>query len=174
MKAAQLFVLLIPLLTGCGSIEYYSYEGTQTNLPHSDSAFSHMIEGMPIYHGYPSKPYIVLGCISLVDVPPPRTVRLAKAHGADALVVLDQQAVQTGSWHVPEQKQVNYQANTFGTSAFQPSLSPYSPTYGTYNGRTEGTATITTTPAYDIPITHKTARLWAIQFTNAPPGMTKP
>ena len=86
------FVLF--LLSGCGTTTFYPYVGQQHNWPTSPGAFTKPGTTIPVYYGWPPRPYIVLGFIDAVQGRPrfaPDVIELAaekaKELGADAIVV---------------------------------------------------------------------------------------
>jgi len=149
-------LILAAMLTGCGTFNYQSYEGQQQQWPTSLDSFAHEVNGMKIYHGYPPKPYTILGKAFGVDISAERMVSMAKVRGADAMILQSQDQVQGQPIHIAEETHINYQSSAFGTLTPGPIAS--------YNDTTHGNATIVTSPAYDIPVVHNSVVLVFIKF----------
>jgi hypothetical protein len=100
MKSLPVILAVSMLLFGCTyyTESYAQYEGPQQNWPVSTGATVNRQEGVPIYYGLPSRPYVVLG--KLVASSYGNTLsglaRRAKAHGADAVIFWDSRVVNSG------------------------------------------------------------------------------
>ena len=152
------------LASGCGSINYFEYSGTQERWPQTNGAFFTRVNGMPIYHGFPDRPYTVLGEAYTVDYSPERMVRFARAHGADALILIEDRNVQTGTYVIPASSTVTYSSSTYGSAQTTGYVSPYTSLNTTSGSATQGTAQITATPEKDIPIYQRTDDLRLIRW----------
>ncbi|HRZ36565.1 MAG TPA: hypothetical protein P5534_09375 [Candidatus Paceibacterota bacterium] len=95
MKRLFLFGALIPItLTGCDTMDFSRYQGEQRAWP-TGNAFADGVFAVPVYHGWPEKPYAVLGCIQFAnpnidwnrgDIK--MAARQAKEAGGDAVVLI--------------------------------------------------------------------------------------
>ncbi len=82
------------LLTGCAS-NFTPYEGAQQNWPVSQGGLVNRKYSIPIYHGPPPQPYIVMGTLSNDDLQD--AARAARKLGADAIIVLNTSREYAGS-----------------------------------------------------------------------------
>lgn len=96
-KAITTVVSIVTLaFAGCTTSHFIPYTGAQSDWPTSPGAMMETIDGIPVYHGLPSKPYSVLGEVEIAQQTKlaPSTLGKAaseaKAHGADAVIVLEQ------------------------------------------------------------------------------------
>jgi hypothetical protein len=95
-----LSILLLCFTLGCATVSYSPYVGDQPECPTSPGAFVKVVRGMPIYRGYPNKPYIILGHLSITGDPDSietQTIWAAQKHNADAVLFLDQSTAYAGS-----------------------------------------------------------------------------
>jgi hypothetical protein len=61
LKFNRLIYCALLILAGCADHEYQQYQGQQQNWPTAPGAFVEMKDGVPVYYGYPPRPYVVLG-----------------------------------------------------------------------------------------------------------------
>lgn len=96
MIPRSLLVLFALLLSGCTTAKFVAFSGQQPDWPTALGALVEDIDGIPVYHGLPPKPYIVLGEVSLAQrhVLAPsvlnKAATVAKEHGADGVIVLEE------------------------------------------------------------------------------------
>ena len=88
------------LLSGCGTTDFHPYVGQQQNWPTSSGAFIKPGTAIPVYYGWPPRPYTVLGFMDatgsrhgVMDL----AATKAKELGADAIVVMSRGTVYAGS-----------------------------------------------------------------------------
>jgi len=98
IQAMRLFVLGVLLLTsGCSTFNFTAYEGRQDQWKTGSSAFVQRDNGpLPVYIGYPPRPYDVLGFVTASgqqmaykDIVTQAGIR-AKRLGADAFIYYDE------------------------------------------------------------------------------------
>lgn len=93
--------LLVPgvtamLIAGCAWAEFKPYQGVQRAWPTASGSFMKQGTVIPVYYGYPPKPYVVLGIIETTTAPIRRkqavsfAARRGQEMGADALLVLEE------------------------------------------------------------------------------------
>ena len=109
------FVLF--LLSGCGTTAFHPYVGQQHNWPTSPGAFAKPGTAIPVYHGWPPRPYIVLG---FVDAAQGRSrfapgvielaVEKAMELGADAIVVRSRFTDYGGNYHGSSYSKAGYRS----------------------------------------------------------------
>jgi hypothetical protein len=81
-------------LTGCATADFTPYQGAQQNWPTARGAFVATQYAVPVYHGYPPRPYIVLGYLDATTAPIRQrgvvefAARRAKEIGGDAIIVI--------------------------------------------------------------------------------------
>ena len=81
-------------LTGCAVADFTPYQGAQQNWPTARGAFVSTQYAVPAYHGYPARPYIVLGYLDATTAPIRQrgvvefAARRAKEIGGDAIIVM--------------------------------------------------------------------------------------
>ena len=88
------FVLLPLFFSGCYSVKYLPYSGSQQDWPTSAGSFMAPNMPLPVYYGYPSKPYAYLAQIEVFAKHPSVDVvkvaaQEAKTKGADALLIIE-------------------------------------------------------------------------------------
>lgn len=86
--------VLVLALTGCGSMNFATYQGEQKPWP-TGNAFNDGVFDVPLYRGWPEKPYDVLGFVRFrnpnVDWnrgDMKMAARLAKESGGDAMILM--------------------------------------------------------------------------------------
>jgi hypothetical protein len=98
----SLLLLVLSLFSGCAAVSYSPYVGEQPECPTSPGAFVKVVKGVPIYRGYPSKPYIVLGHLTITGDPgsiETQTVWAAQKYEADAVLFIDKTVANAGAVH---------------------------------------------------------------------------
>jgi len=91
------------VLAGCASHEYMPYMGAQQNWPTAPGAFVQMKSGVPVYYGFPPRPYIVLGRLEekshgrWADAVNDAAQAIKKEQGGDAIIVLSHRDQADGS-----------------------------------------------------------------------------
>ena len=127
-----LFALACVLLCGCASPHFTPYVGEQ-GWPQSPGSTVETNCIVPIYHGWPDKPYTVLGVITAEGNHPAAVARYAKSKGADALIY---RGSLTGN------------AGTYTTPGHATSITSGNFAYGQYSGFT----TTTYSPGISAPL----------------------
>ena len=95
MKLKSLACYVLLTLAGCADHEYQQYQGQQQNWPTAPGAFVEMKNGVPIYYGYPPRPYAVLGMIEetsrghFANAVEDAANAIKKEQGGDALIVMN-------------------------------------------------------------------------------------
>jgi hypothetical protein len=95
IKFRNAFCLAVISLSGCADHEYQQYQGQQQNWPTAPGAFVQMKSGIPVYYGYPPRPYIVLGIIEetsrgrFANAVEGAAHAIRKEQGGDAIIVLN-------------------------------------------------------------------------------------
>jgi len=88
------FIGLAIAFNGCADHEYQAYQGLQQNWPTAPGAFVEMKAGIPVYYGYPPRPYVVLGQLQEVSMGrfanavEDAAKAIHKEQGGDALIVM--------------------------------------------------------------------------------------
>jgi hypothetical protein len=126
------FALACVLLGGCASPDFTPYVGKQ-GWPQSPSSTVETNCIVPIYYGWPDKPYTVLGVITAKGSRPAAVASYAKSKGADALIY---RATLTGN------------AGTYTTPGHATSITSGNYAYGQYSGFT----TTTYSPGISVPL----------------------
>ena len=87
------------LLCSCANDDFQAYSGPAADSgPVASGSFVSMISGMPVYEGFPRRPYYVIGKMVTDNYPLHRSdIRHARRHGADAVVVLGAHTESNGS-----------------------------------------------------------------------------
>jgi len=133
MKAKlYLLALACVLFGGCASPDFTPYVGKQ-GWPQSPGSTVETNCIVPIYHGWPDKPYTVLGVITTEGNQPAAVARCAKSKGADALIC---RGSLTGN------------AGTYTTPGHATSITSGNFAYGQYSGFT----TTTYSPGISVPL----------------------
>ena len=127
-----IFALTCVLLCGCASPHFTPYVGEQ-GWPQSPGSTVETNCIVPIYHGWPDKPYTVLGVITTEGNHPAAVARCAKSKGADALIY---RTTLTGN------------AGTYTTPGHATSITSGNFAYGQYSGFT----TTTYSPGISAPL----------------------
>lgn len=170
---AFLGALFITILSGCAYVQYTPYEGNDPSVPLSNGAFVNREYALPIYQGFPPRPYKVLGLIEASERAISyegtyhAAVRVAKAKGADAVMILGKDSRYAGS-----QGGGTFSSNTFWNAQGQASMSPGSHTaYGSASGTgtTFGGGT-----TWSRAIWLEQGTFIAIQWISAPENQSKP
>jgi hypothetical protein len=84
-------------LSSCAIGDYHAYVGAQKTWPTSAGSYVDTVEGIPIFYGFPPRPYVVLGHLEAKTAPIRRHTRFsfaarrAKALGADAIIALNKE-----------------------------------------------------------------------------------
>jgi len=125
-----LFALACALLGGCASSpEFTPYVGKQ-GWPQSPGSFVETKYTVPIYYGWPNKPYIVLGIITAEGNNPASVARYAKLQGADALIYRKTLTGDAGTYTTPGHATsftsgnfANDQYSGFTTTTYSPGVS---------------------------------------------------
>jgi TPR repeat protein len=121
------------LLCGCvSSPDFTPYVGKQ-GWPQSPGSFVETKYTVPIYYGWPDKPYIVLGIITAEGRNTANVARYAKLHGADALIY---------------RKTLTGDAGIYTTPGHATSITSGNFSYGQYSGFT----TTTYSPGISVPL----------------------
>ncbi|MGA9778787.1 MAG: hypothetical protein ACLPRE_11805 [Limisphaerales bacterium] len=130
---------LLPFLffAGCATSNYVAYVGQQQAWPTAPGAFANAYDGVTIYHGFPPKPYDVLGRLVIENATDHSLAWAGKAHGADAIIVMDTRSVDGGSMTFGGQTSTYFVGN---------SLQTYS------------------SPTYNVPVRRVFVTAWAIKF----------
>ena len=76
-------------LTGCAVADFTPYQGAQQNWPTARGAFVSTQYAVPAYHGYPARPYIVLGYLDAT------TARFVSAESSNSPLVGQRKSVVT-------------------------------------------------------------------------------
>ena len=127
MKIKILIVCLTGLLfCGCVSTQYVPYAGKQTGWRTADGAFVRNDYKLPIYDGYPDKPYLVLGRLTVSSRHDPDYTAVSQAiwHKAEALIVISSQTQYGGSMNFGSAS-----ANTFGNTTMASGWNSSAATY---------------------------------------------
>lgn len=88
------FFFCFLILMGCATADFKPYSGQQQNWPTAQGAFVDLKHKVPIYYGFPDKPYEVLGILDTRTAPirgsdaVPHAARQVEALGGDAIIVL--------------------------------------------------------------------------------------
>ncbi|MCZ7635832.1 MAG: hypothetical protein M5U12_07165 [Verrucomicrobia bacterium] len=89
-----LAALLMVLLTGCDTMTFSQYSGGDRVWP-TGSAFTEGVFAVPVYRGWPEKPYTVLGLVQFENPNVDwnrgdmmQAAKKAQAAGGDALILL--------------------------------------------------------------------------------------
>lgn len=125
-------VLVCVLLGGCVSPDFSPYVGEQ-DWPQSPGSTVETNYVVPIYYGWPDKPYTVLGVITVKGSHPATVASYAKSKGADALIY---RGSLTGN------------AGTYTTPGHATSITSGNYAYGQYSGLT----TTTYSPGISVPL----------------------
>jgi hypothetical protein len=90
--------------SGCADVDFdpsevhfRPYLGEQQNWPTSPGAFVDVVDGIPFYHGLPRESYTVLGQVTVANQSLHHLAEVAACHGANAVIIVDSQLVNTGS-----------------------------------------------------------------------------
>ncbi len=98
--------LLLLLVTGCASNNFTPYEGAQQNWPIAPGAMVDRHHAVPIYYGPPSRPYDVIGYVTVENAPGGRLFQNAglgiaaseaQARGGHAIILQSSNRYQSGS-----------------------------------------------------------------------------
>lgn len=101
----QIVIAFVALsLSGCSFIQFYPYEGVQKKWPTSEGSFADTGGKVPVYIGFPPRPYTLLGMVNsnfAADAPQwakrNQWCHQAKKFGADAVVILTQEQAYAGT-----------------------------------------------------------------------------
>lgn len=88
MKLTTLLLFGSLLFAGCRILNYAPLRGEQPDRPVTPGNYAQNFGGTLVYHGYPEKPYIVLGQTIDDDILPHTLARVAREHGADAVLII--------------------------------------------------------------------------------------
>lgn len=129
-KLSLLFALASFLFGGCASSpDFTPYVGKQ-NWPQSSGCFVETKYNVPIYYGWPDKPYIVLGVITAEGNNTANVARFAKLQGADALIYRKSLTGNAGTYTTPGHATsitsgnfANDQYSGFTTTTYSPGVS---------------------------------------------------
>ena len=135
-----LLALVCVLLGGCASPDFTPYVGKQ-GWPQSPSSNVETNCIIPIYYGWPDKPYTVLGVITAKGGLPAAVARYAKSKGADALIYRGSLTGKAGTYTTPGHATsitsgnfANDQYSGFTTTTYSPGISvPLIVTIAVYN-----------------------------------------
>jgi TPR repeat protein len=127
------FGLACVLLGGCVSPDFAPYVGKQ-GWPQGTGCAVETNYIVPIYHGWPDKPYTVLGVVTMSGIHPAAVTRYAKSKGADALIFRTILTGDAGSYTTPGH------ATSFTSGSY-------------YNDQYSGFTTTTYSPSVTIPLT---------------------
>lgn len=93
MKHLPALILALSFLTGCATKHYSAYSGNQVWLV-SKGATVETSHAIPVYYGWPERPYRVIGCIHSDEVyaswntrDTSQAARLARNKGGDAMIL---------------------------------------------------------------------------------------
>lgn len=97
MKAFKNTLLLaFFLILGCTTTKFLPYAGEQQDWATAPGALAEEVDGVPIFHGLPPKPYEIIGSLALerknwmAPTTLSKAAAEAKERGADAVIMLDQ------------------------------------------------------------------------------------
>jgi hypothetical protein len=124
------FALACVLLGGCASSpDFTPYVGKQ-GWPQSPGSFVESKYTVPIYYGWPNKPYTVLGVITAEGNNTANVARYAKSIGADALIYRKTLTGDAGTYTTPGHATsftsgnfANDQYSGFTTTTYSPGIS---------------------------------------------------
>jgi TPR repeat protein len=122
------------LLAGCVSPkvspEFIPYIGEQRGWPQSPGSIVETNYNVPIYYGWPNKPYIVLGGITVKGSHPAAVASYAKSKGADALIYCGSLTRNAGTYTAPGHatsissgSYIGDQYSGFTTTTYSPGVS---------------------------------------------------
>jgi hypothetical protein len=149
MKLLLLVCALGLLATGCVSTyNYTAYVGEQQAWKTSPGCFVDTSGALPIYYGYPSKPYDVIGLMICNANSTGMAARNAKYHGGEALVLWNTKTVDGGSVNI------GGHSSTYSTGSMA---------YGNYYGSSQTYSS----PSYSVPIVNTFETLAVIKFKSA-------
>jgi hypothetical protein len=91
---------------GIADVDFVPYEGSQAGWKTSPGAMVDRRYRLPVYHGWPPKPYVVIGKISVsgaggftqTESAVRDAVATAQKHGSQAVIMLDQGKTSEGGW----------------------------------------------------------------------------
>ncbi len=149
MKLLPLVCALGLLATGCvATYNYTSYVGEQQVWKTSSGSFVDTSGCLPIYYGYPSKPYQILGLTVCNANSVGMAARNAKNHGGEALILWDTKTVDGGSVNI------GGHSSTYSTGNIA---------YGNYYGSSQTYSS----PSYSVPIVRTFETFAVIKFKTA-------
>jgi len=160
-------------ISGCAYVQYTPYEGNDPSVPLSNGAFVNREYALPIYQGFPPRPYKVLGLIEASERAISyegtyhAAVRVAKAKGADAVMILGKDSRYAGSEG----------GGTFSSSSFWNAQGQATSSLGsrTVYGSASGTgATFGGGATWSRAIWLEQGTFIAIQWISAPENQSKP
>jgi hypothetical protein len=125
MKNILLLIASAAILISCTTTNFTPYEGSQ-NWPMSQGAMVDRKYSLPVYYGYPPRPYKVVGMLELGNATAGSEVggaaNKAKDMGADAIIVLSHGVSQVGSYTFGSATAygTGYSAHAYGSSFTMP------------------------------------------------------
>ena len=166
-------LLLSICLSGCSFIQFYPYQGVQKNWPINDGAFADNAGSVPVFIGFPPRPYYLVGMVTTNFASDASAwakrmqwCHQAKKNGADAVVILQQDQVfsgMIGGGSGSSSSFVNSNSAVNATSTILPGFPSTINTTGTINsnltGESYGSYTSWSAPTYRE---HTTA--WLIKW----------
>jgi len=100
MKLAFTGLVALALLTGCSTnFHFAEYVGPQKNWTTSPGGFVRTVSGVPIYSQFPSRPYELIGAVSVDNER--QLARAVKRYGADAALLFQPTPLSGTSQVVP-------------------------------------------------------------------------
>jgi hypothetical protein len=128
-----LLALACVLLGGCASPDFTPYVGEQ-DWPQGTGCNVETNYIVPIYYGWPDKPYTVLGVITISGIHSAAVARYAKSKGADALIYRTSLTGDAGSYTTPGYATSYTSDSGFTTTTYSPGTTiPLTVTVSVYN-----------------------------------------
>lgn len=155
MKRLILLVCLSGLLaTGCANYRFTPYVGAQQAWKTAPGCFVSTNGVLPIYYGLPTKPYSVLGMMTVLNpLSVGMSTRLARYNGGDAMVLCSSETFDRGTMQIGGGSSTystgNYSARSTGNYA-----------YGNYSGSSQ----TYNSPSYNVPISETIQTFAVIKF----------
>lgn len=153
MKSPSAILILVLSLTGCATSRFTPYVGAQQDWPTAPGAFATSANGITIYRGWPPRPYEVVGRLVAENAMDRQLAWSAKAHQADAVLIVDSQTVNGGSVTLP------------GTSYTAGNIMAVGNSYSGSSYTTHG-------PTVTVPVSNDIVTAWLITFKHD--SVTKP
>lgn len=161
------------MITGCSLEQYYPYEGIQKNWPVSEGAFAETGGKVPVYLGFPPRPYILVGMLKTnfaSDAPEwakrSQWCYQARKFGADAVVILSQNQLYSGTiggGSANTTSTVSGSANGNATTTILPGFPTTANTTGYVNSYASGQS-YTTVNSWSVPTYREHTTAWLIKW----------